>query len=202
MKPLRCTKLWILRSQFALFGALHVQGSITSSRWSSWPWALLTRVLRGHLVCGMVQPPDCRQNDRRCRNESSGRFVISSECLFASQLSSLVTLQHAYGMWRGLIINRYKKWRQYWYILGGLMDTSLFWVGRFEMVVNTYVKWHQRLLSSVKWHRDNFVCPWEEGLSLLKLDQCLQYGAWRVYLKEFCYGACKLLGHFIVVYCQ
>jgi hypothetical protein len=132
----------------------------------------------------------------------SGRFVISSECLFASQLSSLVTLQHAYGMWRGLIINRYKKWRQYWYILGGLTDTSLFWVGRFEMVVNTCVKWHQRLLSSVKCHRDNFVCPWEEGLSLLKLDQCLQYSAWRVYLKEFCYGACKLLGHFIVVYCQ
>lgn len=59
------------------------------------------------------------------------------------------------------------------------MDTSLFSVRRFEMVVNTCVKWprHQRLLSSVKCHRDNFVYPWEEGLSLLKLDQCLQYGA-------------------------
>jgi hypothetical protein len=47
------------------------------------------------------------------------------------------------------------------------------------MVGNTCVKWlrHQRLLSSVKCHRDNFVCPWEEGLSLLKLDQCLQYSA-------------------------
>jgi hypothetical protein len=59
------------------------------------------------------------------------------------------------------------------------MDTTLFWVGRFEMVVNTCAKWlrHQRLLSSVKCHRDSFVCPWEEGLSLLKLDQCLWYGA-------------------------
>jgi hypothetical protein len=44
------------------------------------------------------------------------------------------------------------------------------------MVVYTCVKWHQRLVSSVKCHRDNFVCPGEDGLSLLNLDQCLQYG--------------------------
>jgi hypothetical protein len=124
--------------------------------------------------------------------EPSGTFVISSECLFASQLSSLVTLQHTYGMWRGLI-NMYKKWRQYWYILGGLTDTSFFWVGRFEMVVYTCVKWHQRLVLSVKCHRDNFVCPGEDGLSLLNLDQCLQYGVWRVYIKEFCYGNASYL---------